>query len=64
MEKTIKQWLNELPEPARSRALKNAYSITLDYRTNSIKDALERSFIWEATPEGFGYWYLISDNLN
>lgn len=50
--KTIKQWLEELPEPYRTQALEN-------YENNKVQSlsfALINAFEWYDTPEGIEYW--------
>jgi hypothetical protein len=61
MNKTIKQWLTELPEPHRTRALDNYDERGDEY---TIYVALETvvcaAFSWHDTPEGVDYWDEIS----
>ena len=58
--KTIREWLNELPEPIRSRAIRNTENESdtlLDTITDvNFKNALWVAFIWSNTPEGHNYW--------
>lgn len=54
-EKTIKEWLNELPEPYRSQAMKYEGS-HWDKELPSLKDALGSSFTWADKKEGLEYW--------
>jgi len=60
--KTIKEWLSELPEPARSQALDN-YEGPENRMASSILEALMIAFIWEATVEGWDYWNNIYEEL-
>jgi len=57
-QKTLEQWLNELEEPHKSKALKNCY---LHGKANdfsrTLDAALVAAFIWNKTPEGFRYWF-------
>lgn len=55
--KTIKQWLEELPEPYRTQALENADRCDLDKDAKSKPAALRNAFEWEETPEDQGYYY-------
>lgn len=61
--KTIKQWLEELPEPYRTQALENLKSDKYD----SIEKALLNAFDWWNSPEGWNYWsefYMELDKKN
>ena len=55
--RTLRDALNELHEPHRSRALKNADAakIDLEYRYPAFS-ALGEAFKWEKSPEGHDYW--------
>ncbi len=52
--KTIKEWLMELPEPVRSRALK--YEIGFNDVHICLTAAIGTAFTWAATKEGSDYW--------
>ena len=54
MEKTILEWLEELPEPYRSQAIKNYDGEFKDAAT--LSDALAYAFSWYASPEKKDYW--------
>lgn len=54
--KKVKDWLNELPEPRRSQALKNMDKVNGEIETDSVKEALFIAFSWALSPEGFEYW--------
>lgn len=61
--KTIREWLEELPEPYRSEALKNADKDKLDAMEDLLSHAIAEAFDWEDSPQGFDYWnnqYLIN----
>ena len=63
--KTIREWLNELPEPISSRAIKNAEnesesSLEEEDVTSSIMCALAGAFVWNDTPEGHEFWRQVS----
>lgn len=75
--KTIREWLNELPEPIRSRAIRNAENdlaplLLLKESVSSLNRAIDAAFFWDDTPEGFYFWSAVSigktpelpDNLN
>lgn len=60
MQKTIKQWLEELPEPYRSKALKNHAEKPIEYladtKTSDLGGAIANAFAWGGTAEGYDYW--------
>ena len=56
MQKTIEQHLQDLPEPARSRALKNMWWEDKGTRYEHQRDALYQAFNWFGSPEGTSYW--------
>lgn len=58
MTKTIRQWLEELPEPYRSQAMENYDE---DFYPPSMivfnhVEALEVAFNWEYSSQGWKYW--------
>lgn len=53
--KTIKEWLESLPEPHRTQALANA-SDSLTTTTPSLTSAIAGGFAWAYSPEGYEYW--------
>ena len=58
-EKTIKDWLNTLDEPYKSKAIQQTNKDILELQCNSITDALLKMFEWESSEEGDLFW----DNL-
>lgn len=60
--KTIKEWLETLPEPYRTQALENAKNClvgcgrTLDVNQGTLSDAVAGAFIWLLSPQGEQYW--------
>ena len=56
MEKTIKEWLETLPEPYRTEALENADKDTLIINKTHLSRAIRGSFYWEYSPQGHDYW--------
>ena len=65
MEKTIKEWFNELPDGYRALALKNA----IDFNENVINidckdicEAMSVAFIWDHTIEGHDFWSKVYDH--
>lgn len=61
--KTIKQWLNELPEPYRSQALENADTNVLNSKGISLIGCLMEAFNWHKSTQGFEYWYKLIKSL-
>jgi len=58
--KTVRDWLNELPEPIRTRALMNENGEYTNRIVYSLKEALEIAFYWIETEEGECYWLMCS----
>lgn len=57
--KTIKEWLEELPEPYRTQALElyDTYWGDKDVpKTVSLPEALRGAFVWGNTTQGYEYW--------
>jgi hypothetical protein len=54
--KTIKEWLSELPDGYRERALKYAKQSKLDIETGRMGFALSKAFPWKYTNESFDFW--------
>lgn len=66
--KTIREWLNELPDFLRKRALANEIHKTQWYpwdggNYRSIQAALYDAFYWSETLEGNNYWKKVNDAL-
>jgi hypothetical protein len=61
--KTIREHLEALPEPARSRALANAWWEDLQTRYQEPADALRQAFNWSRSPEGTKYWREVHETL-
>jgi hypothetical protein len=53
--KTIKEYLEELPEPWKSQALENCDAEPTDSAPSRDK-ALSMAFTWSSSPEGHEYW--------
>lgn len=58
---TIYEWLQQLPEPIKDKAIRNLYDESKDLRRESLADALFCAFIFEDTPEGHNYWVEIAN---
>ena len=56
MEKTIKEWFNELPDGYRERALCNLKEPECEWIVEYMDDALCAGFDWNETSEGVGFW--------
>ena len=56
MEKTIKEWFEELPQGYRERALANMTKNALEWRDVSLKDAICCAFAWDESQEGPDFW--------
>jgi hypothetical protein len=64
---TIRQWLERLPEPYRSKAINNSTEKTLNsnphYSSPGIRGALFSAFEFSKSPEGADYWGDYYDSL-
>jgi hypothetical protein len=60
MEKTIREWFNELPEDIREKAIANTREDELDELDSSSRNAMLIAFLWSKSPEGHSYWSDIS----
>lgn len=57
--KTVREWLETLPDGYRENALKNLNDRLTDTRFDNPRDALEYAFRWDETPQGTAYWYSV-----
>jgi len=66
MEKTIKEWLMELPDGYRERALENANKYlavnTCDVTEVSLLRTINCAFVWKETHEGHRFWKRVKDH--
>ena len=62
--KTIKEWLEELPEPYRTQAINNTSEQNSLKLKSSLSDAIYSAFAWSKTPEGLQYWLDFKNTLN
>lgn len=60
---TIEDWLLDMPEPYRSKALANMMEDAADLPVESLTEALLDAFRFESTPEGSDYWWMIIDQF-
>ena len=61
-EKTIKEWLEELPDGYRERALANCEHPEED--VSSMAMAIRRAFVWDSTTEGIEFWAGVHNNYS
>lgn len=63
--KTPREWLQELDEPYRTQAINNCDDDWLDNTTDcdTLFSAITNGFIWTDTPEGWDYWSELADQL-
>lgn len=54
--KTIKEWLETLPEPYRSKALSQADTRSLKEKCRTLALAISGSISWRGSVEGIEYW--------
>lgn len=59
MSKTIKEWLMELPEGYRERALANMGEHCEVAVCKSMKDAINGAFCWDESQEGDVFWLAV-----
>ena len=55
-EKTIKQWLNTLNEPYKTKAIQQTNEDKKKKKADSLIIALYKMFVWEDSVEGDEYW--------
>ena len=53
-QKTVKEWIQELPEPYRTEALENCNDPNKEVQ--SLSSALFYAFRWSETKQGACYW--------
>ena len=61
--KTIREWLEELPEPYRTQAINNTSESVLMVEEESLSEAVTGAFSWWDSPEGLEYWSDFYDTL-
>ena len=61
MEKTIKEWLETLPEPYRTEALENTMYKRLTFMRENLHESILSAFEWLHTTQGHAYWWGICD---
>lgn len=62
-EKRISEWLEELPEPIRTKALDNFKKRgNRNVKVRTLRIAIFSAFIWTKTSEGNEYWISVSNS--
>lgn len=59
--KTVKEWLDELPEPYRTQALEQTSNSRLKETEGSMYSTLSGIFVWSESHEGADYWSQLTD---
>lgn len=63
--KTIVKFLNDLPEPYKSQALKNGNrDIMYSFGVGSYREAISTAFTFVDSPEGYKYWNKFASRLD
>ena len=55
-EKTVKEWLNTLNEPYKTKAIQQTNEDKKKKKADSLIIALYKMFVWEDSVEGDEYW--------
>ena len=59
--KTVKEWLEELPDGYMERALKNLDPDLYGTYAGSMTNAISWGFRWDKSPEGIEFWAAVYD---
>ena len=62
-EKTIKQWLNTLDEPYKSKAIQQTNKDILNKKAKDLISSLYCMFDWSESEEGLEYWIDLTSSL-
>lgn len=62
-EKTIKDWLNILDEPYKSKAIQQTNEDILNLYCDSLLNSLYQMFDWQSSEEGLEYWSDLTSSL-
>jgi hypothetical protein len=61
---TIEEWLDNLPEPYRSKAIRNRAAFPSKNKlSNTLWRAVSKAFDWYESPEGYDYWHSLKWNI-
>lgn len=63
MEKTIREWFNELPKPYKEMAIKNLPVNESPVKVTSLREAIVEGFDWDDSPQGNDFWNKVDDYL-
>ena len=63
MSKTIREWLEQLPEPDRSQAIGQTSEARLEERAFSLIEAVYAMFNWCGSCEGLEHWKSLSKRV-
>ena len=55
-EKTVKQWLNTLKEPYKTKAIQQTSKDVLELKADNLIESLYQMFVWKYSNEGDEYW--------
>lgn len=62
-QKTIYEWLQDLPQPYKREAVTNLTLDNAERLENNLPNALLKAFDWEKSPQGFEYWTYYHQHL-
>ena len=62
--KTVKDYLEQLKEPYKTKALNNTGALNKNRKVDSMNEALMSAFWWQGSPEGYKYWFDCRDNCS
>ena len=61
--KTIKEWLQDLPDGYRELALEEANPSNLDGKCDGLYEAINGIRVWKDTSQGRKFWSNVSDSI-
>ena len=62
-EKTVKQWLNTLKDPYKTKAIRQTNKHILDSKSKDLISSLYCMFNWDNSFEGYEYWSDLASSL-
>lgn len=62
-QKTVKQWLEQLKEPYKTKAINNTKDNVLNLTAFSLHSALMMAFVFHSSFEGNDYWWDVIGSL-
>lgn len=62
-EKTVKEWLNTLKEPYKTKAIQQTDKDILDSKEKNLINSLYCMFDWNDSFEGWEYWHDLALSL-